>query len=152
MELEPVAALVAGRGTLSSSSSAAKPDQEITFRAVKLVTAGASLFLSGAIVSFAGRKLFQREDVVNLGVLALFFGLVMIVFALFQGLWAKTRPRTTARAGANTQPDLELPNLEQPRPNGLPSPMPSVTESTTKLMEEDRLRLSGDEASGQPST
>ena len=154
MELEPVAALVAGRGTLSSSSSSAKPDQQITFRAVKLVAAGASFFLSGAILSFAGRKLFQRDDVVNLGVLALFFGLVMIMFAFLQGLWAKSRPRTTARAGANTQPNLDQPNLEQPnleqaRPIGLPSPMPSVTESTTKLMEADRLQLSGDEASGQ---
>jgi len=156
MELEPVAALVAARGTLSSSSSSAKPDQQITFRAVKLVAAGASFFLSGAILSFAGRMIFQRDDVVNLGVLALLFGLVMILFAFFQGLWAKTRPRTTARTGANTQPNLdqpnlEQPNLEQPRPNGLPSPMPSVTESTTKLMEGDRLQLSGDEASGQPS-
>jgi len=156
MELEPVAALVAARGTLSSSSSSAKPDQQITFRAVKLVAAGASFFLSGAILSFAGRMIFQRDDVVNLGVLALLFGLVMILFAFFQGLWAKTRPPTTARTGANTQPNLdqpnlEQPNLEQPRPNGLPSPMPSVTESTTKLMEGDRLQLSGDEASGQPS-
>jgi hypothetical protein len=148
MELEPVAALLAVHARPSPSSNSAKPEQEITFRAVKLVAAGASFFFSGAILSFAGRRLFQREDVVNLGVLALFFGLVMIVFALFQGLWAKTRPRTTAPAGGNTQPNLQPPHLEQPRPNGLPSPMPSVTESTTKLIEGDRLQLSGDQPSG----
>jgi hypothetical protein len=152
MELEPVAALLAARGEPSSSLASAKSDRDITFRAVKLVAAGASFFFSGAILSFAGRMLFQREDAVNLGVLALFFGLVMIMFAFFQWLWAKTRPRTPARARANTQPNLEPPHLEEPRPKRLPSSMPSVTESTTKLMEGDLLQLPGDEASGQPSS
>ena len=46
MELEPVAALLAVHARPSPSSNSAKPEQEITFRAVKLVAAGASFFFA----------------------------------------------------------------------------------------------------------
>ena len=132
MELEPVAALVASRRLPPVSFKPSKSDQEITFRAVKLITAGVLFFFLGAIVSIAGRRLFNREDLGTVGVFLLMFGLIMMVFALFQGLWAKTKPRPTGRTDATTQPDLN-PLAANP----LPAPIPSITESTTRIIDEE---------------
>ena len=133
MELEPVAALVASRGTLHTSFKPSKSDQEIAFRTVKLITAGVIIFFLGAIISLAGRRLFNREDIGTVGVFVLFSGLITTVFALFQGLWAKTMPRPTRRSDPTTQPDLDSPSAA----HALPGTIPSITESTTRIIDED---------------
>jgi len=142
MELAPVAALVDSRRIPPESFKPAKSDREITFRAVKAITAGVFLFFLGAIVSLAGRRVFLREDITTAGVFLLFFGLILIVFAFFQGLWGKTMPQPTGRTEATTQPDL---NPLAAR--ALPATIPSVTESTTRIIEED----SKDSCDRQPS-
>jgi len=89
MELAPVAALVDSRRIPPESFKPAKSDREITFRAVKAITAGVFLFFLGAIVSLAGRRVFLREDITTAGVFLLFFGLIMMVLPYSRGCGRK---------------------------------------------------------------
>jgi hypothetical protein len=144
MELEPVSALLTNRGTPSPSFKPGKSDQEVIFRAVKLITGGVLFFFLGGIVSAAGNRLFHREDITSLGVFFLIFGAFLAAFALFQGLWARTKPRPEARTDAKTQPDLKSPLGEAP-----PPVIPSITGSTTRMIDPRQSLRSESQTSSQ---
>jgi hypothetical protein len=131
MEMGRVVALVVEHGSPMSSATHRKSDREIDLRALRMAAAGVALFLIGALVSVAGKRVFHQDDVTTLGIFLLVFGMIMGVFAIARGLWSRTKALTPARFQANTQAELQ-----PPKGQALPG-TPSVTESTTRIMDTD---------------
>jgi hypothetical protein len=132
MGLERVAALVGEQGSPMTSVTKGKSGREIELRALRVITAGVVLFLIGVLVCVAGKRLFHQDEVTTLGIFLLVFGLIMGVLGIVQGLWSTTKAQPPARLETNTRRGLRTPTAE-----ALPAPTPSVTESTTRIIDTD---------------
>ena len=134
MELEPVAALIAARNAGGPApSEPPKFDWQINFRAVRLLRAGFSFLSLGIALAVIGGALFHQESLTDLGMAMSVWGVVTIALALVQGLKARTQSKPAVRAGADTQPELR-----PPADASLAAGVPSVTESTTRLMDKEQ--------------
>ena len=141
MELEAINALVTARHSVSRPLKSGTSDQQISFRVAKLILAGAFTLLTGGLIGVVGKEFFHTNAVSGVATLIAIGGMFLVVFALFFGLWLKAKPRpnvsTDPQAGPVTRPELNgAPEAT------LPAPIPSVTESTTRAMQEAVTELS----------
>jgi hypothetical protein len=111
----------------------AKSEEEITFNSVKVIAASFLAIAFGLLIALAGPKLFSQEFVPTVGGLIFLAGMIVFLFACFRLAWLKARPRRPSppEHQAITQPDLQTPEVPMIAP-----PIPSVTESTTRLMDD----------------
>jgi ribose/xylose/arabinose/galactoside ABC-type transport system permease subunit len=132
MQLKLVSAIVAHHRGRSGVQDPAKSEEEITFSSVKVIAASFITLAFGLLIALVGPKLFSQEFVPTLGGMIFLAGMIVFLFACFRLAWLKARPRrSTPDHQAITQPDLQ-----PPEPALLAPPIPSVTESTTRLMDE----------------
>ena len=132
MQLKLVSAIVAHHRGRSGAEGPAKSEQEITFGSVKVITASFVTLALGLLIALAGPKLVSQEFVPALGGLIFLAAMIVFLFACFRLAWLKARPRPSPPLHqAITQPDLETPEAVLLAP-----PIASVTESTTRLMDD----------------
>jgi len=132
MQLKLVSAIVAHHRGKSGAEGPAKSEQEITFGSVKVITASFVTLALGLLIALAGPKLFSQEFVPTLGGLIFLAAMFVFLFACFRLAWLRARPRRSPFVHqAITQPDLQAPEAALLAP-----PISSVTESTTRLMDE----------------
>jgi hypothetical protein len=144
MELKLVSAIVAHHRR-SGALKATKSEEEITFRSVKLIAVGFLTLALGLLIALAGPKLFGQESVSTIGGLIFLAGLAVFLLASFHLAWTRARPRQAPDMNeAITQANLKAPEaaLLAPRP-------PSITESTTRLI--DDIPLGDEGPSEKPS-
>jgi len=132
MQLKLVSAIVAHHRGRSGAQGPAKSEEEITFGSVKVIAASFLTLAFGLLIALVGPKVFSQEFVPTLGGLIFLAGMIVFLFACFRLAWLKARPRPSPpEHQAITQPDLQPPEAALLAP-----PIPSVTESTTRLMDD----------------
>jgi len=88
-----------------------------------------------------GKEFFHTNAASGVATLIAIGGMFLVFFALFFGLWLKAKPRPNLSADPQAGP------VTRPELNGAPeatlrAPIPSVTESTTRAMQEAVTELS----------
>src|SRR5215472_17033322 len=132
MQLKLVSAIVAHHRGRSGAQGPAKSEEEITFGSVKVIAASFVALALGLLIALAGPKLLSQEYVPTVGGLIFLVAMIVFLFSSFRLAWLKARPRHSQSVHqAITQPDLKTPEAAL-----LDPPIPSVTESTTRLMDE----------------
>jgi hypothetical protein len=132
MELQMVSALLANHRSRSGALKPGKSEEEITFRSVKLIAGSFLTLCLGLLIALAGPRFFNQEFVPTVGGFLFLAGLLVFLFASFRLAWMKARPRRApAMHEAITQSDLKAPTAASLAP-----PIPSITESTTRLMDD----------------
>jgi hypothetical protein len=132
MPLKLVSAIVAHHRGRSGALKPAKSEEEVTFGSVKVIVASFFTLAFGLLIALAGPKFFNQEIVPTVGGLIFLAGILVFLFACFRLAWLKARPRPSPPLHqAITQPDLETPEAVLLAP-----PIASVTESTTRLMDD----------------
>jgi len=132
MELKLVSAIVAHHRNRSGALKPARSEEEVTFRIVKLIAASFLTLSLGLLLALVGPRFFSQESVSTIGGLIFLASLAVFLFASFRLAWLKAKPPAApAVHQAITQPDLQAPGAGLLAP-----PIPSITESTTKLMDD----------------
>jgi hypothetical protein len=132
MELKLVSAIVTHHRNRSGTLKPAESEEEVTFRSVKVIAGSFVTLALGLLIALAGPKFFSQEFVPTVGGVLFLAGLVVFLFACFRLAWLKAKPGPSPPIHqAITQPDLQTTNAALLAP-----PIPSVTESTTKLMDD----------------
>jgi hypothetical protein len=147
MELRLVSALLAQHRGKSGALKAAKSEEELTFRSVKVIALSFLTICLGLLIALVGPKVFgQESSISSVGGYIFLAGLAVCLFASFHLAWTRAKPRRPpAIPEAITQPDLKADAADL-----LQSQIPSITESTTRLMDDDiAARPRAQESSGR---
>src|SRR5262249_17717537 len=84
------------------------------------------------LLALAGPRFFSQEFVPTIGGLVFLAGLIVFLFACFRLAWLKAKPP----AAPPVHQAITQPHLQAPEAGLLAPPIPSITESTTKLMDD----------------
>jgi hypothetical protein len=136
MELRLVSALLAHHRGKSGALKPPRSEEETTFRSVKLIAGSFLAICVGLLIALVGPKIFGQESLSTVGGLIFIAGLAVCLLASFYLAWTKARPRRPPPLPeAITRPDLKASAAALLQPE-----IPSITESTTRLMEDETPR------------
>ena len=147
MELKMVSALLAHHRHRSGPLKADRSEEEITFKYVRLIVGSLVTLAVGLLIALAGPLIGNFQFLATIGGLVFLAGLAVVMFASFRLAWLKAKPKGRPPVvEAITRSDLDTfdANLLEP-------PIPSITESTTKLMDDVPQVPRPQQASGQQS-
>src|SRR5262245_34845047 len=132
MELKLVSAIVAHHRNRSGALKPARSEEEVVFRSVKVIAGSFATLGLGLLIALFGPKFFSQEFLSTVGGFIFLAGLTVFLFTCFRLAWLKAKPRPVPPVHqAITQPDLQAHEAGLLAP-----PIPSITESTTKLIDD----------------
>src|SRR5215469_15713877 len=132
MELKLVSAIVAHHRNRSGPLKPPKSEEEVTFQSVKLMAASFLALALGLLTALAGPRFSSQEFVPTVGGWVFLAGLIVFLFTSFRLAWLKAKPRRSPPLHqGTTQPGLQVTDAGLLAP-----PIPSITESTTRLMDD----------------
>jgi hypothetical protein len=142
MNLEVLSkALEAQSSTAGADDSHAVADSHTSRRMSRWISSGFIIMFVGAIIGIVGKKFVHDDIISGLGALIAIAGIFLISFGSLPTLargGGKSRQSKTARANAaQAKPTVPLLPLELP-----PQSVSSVTESTTELLEVEKVKVS----------
>ncbi len=138
LSLEDVSKVVASHlSTPDDDHPSAKNESSSVRRVAILLFCGIATLLTGAMILGIGKRLLQSEVMMMIGLLAVIAGALLAAYSVISPLWHRPQmPRRPAQTKVWMESDSQI----NTSPEGLPDPFPSVTEQTTRSLENEEVK------------
>jgi hypothetical protein len=135
MNLEDVSKAVASHLSAPDDNNPSTKNESSRVRRMGiLLFSGVVMLLLGATIMGVGKRMLQSELIMMIGLLIVMAGTVLAAYSVISPLWQQA---SKSRQSIEPTSSMETSSGINTSPEGLPAPFPSVTEQTTRVLENE---------------